>query len=70
MIIKIGHIIGYILIFLGISEFIPILASLTFDEYYLILPFLISTAADLLHSPTSNDQSSLIEGIWYFSILS
>ncbi|MBT5383491.1 MAG: TrkH family potassium uptake protein [Kordiimonadaceae bacterium] len=41
MIIKNGHIIGYILIFLGISELIPILASLTFDEYYLILPFLI-----------------------------
>ena len=41
MIIKIGHIIGYILIFLGISELIPILASLNFDEYYLILPFLI-----------------------------
>jgi len=41
MITKIGHIIGYILIFLGISELIPLLASLVFAEYHLILPFLI-----------------------------
>tara|TARA_R110002096_G_scaffold436056_1_gene666477 strand:+ start:36997 stop:38457 length:1461 start_codon:yes stop_codon:yes gene_type:complete len=41
MITKVGHIIGYILIFLGISELVPILVSLAFDENYLILPFSI-----------------------------
>jgi trk system potassium uptake protein len=43
MITKIGHIIGYMLIFLGISETIPIFVALSFDETHLILPFFISS---------------------------
>ncbi len=41
MITKVGHIIGHILIFLGISEFVPIIAAMTFNEEGLILPFFI-----------------------------
>ena len=33
------------------------------------LPLLISSTTDLLHSPTSNDQSP-VQGFEYFSILS
>lgn len=41
MITKIGHIIGYILVFLGISELVPIIGAFTFDENHLVLPFAI-----------------------------
>ncbi|MEZ5756912.1 MAG: potassium transporter TrkG [Emcibacteraceae bacterium] len=41
MITNIGHIIGYLLIILGISELVPILAALTFGENHLVLPFFI-----------------------------
>ncbi len=41
MITKVGHLIGYLLIILGISEFTPILVALAFNEEYLILPFFI-----------------------------
>jgi hypothetical protein len=41
MITKIGHILGYLLIFLGISQTIPIFVALSFSETYLILPFFI-----------------------------
>lgn len=41
MITKVGHIIGIFLIVLGISEFIPILVALNYEESFLILPFFI-----------------------------
>ncbi len=41
MITKVGHIIGYILIFLGVSELLPILIALNYEENHLILPFFI-----------------------------
>ena len=41
MITKVGHIIGHILIFLGISELLPILVAISYDETELILPFFI-----------------------------
>lgn len=41
MITKVGHIIGYLLIFLGISELVPIIVALAFNENDLILPFFI-----------------------------
>ncbi|MBT5186081.1 MAG: TrkH family potassium uptake protein [Kordiimonadaceae bacterium] len=41
MFTKVGHILGRLLIILGISEFVPILVSLSFNERTLILPFFI-----------------------------
>jgi trk system potassium uptake protein len=41
MISHVNHIIGYILILLGISELVPILIALNFNENHLILPFFI-----------------------------
>lgn len=41
MITRVGHIIGYILIFIGISEFVPMLVALTFNESRFLLPFFI-----------------------------
>ena len=41
MITKVGHIIGYLLIFLGISELVPTFVALAFDEGQMILPFFV-----------------------------
>lgn len=41
MITKIGHIIGYFLIFLGVSELLPIFVALNYSENDLMLPFFI-----------------------------
>lgn len=42
MITRIGNIIGLLLVFLGISEFLPILVALIYGEERLIVPFFIS----------------------------
>ena len=41
MITKVGHIIGHILIYLGISELVPIFVALYYGEGTMILPFFI-----------------------------
>jgi len=41
MITKVGHIIGYLLIFLGLSELVPIIVAFVFNESGLVLPFFI-----------------------------
>lgn len=41
MITKVGHIIGRLLIFLGISELMPIFVAISYGENELILPFFI-----------------------------
>lgn len=43
MIEKIGNILGYLLLILGLSELLPILIAVTNDENHLILPFFISS---------------------------
>ncbi len=43
MIGRIVYIIGYFLIFLGVSELVPVLFAYIFDEYELIIPFFISS---------------------------
>lgn len=41
MITRVGHIIGYFLIFLGVSELLPIIVALNYSENHLVLPFFI-----------------------------
>ena len=47
MFARVGNIVGYLLIILGVTELLPILAATYFREFDLILPFLISSLATL-----------------------
>jgi len=42
MIARIGNILGLLLLFLGVSELVPILVAISHDEFSLIMPFFIS----------------------------
>jgi trk system potassium uptake protein TrkH len=43
MITKVGHILGHLLIFLGISELVPVVVAISYGETELIFPFFISS---------------------------
>ncbi len=79
MITKVGHIIGYFLIFLGVSELLPILVALNYDESNLILPFFICSMftifvgagfyfafSDEPEKPSRYDVISFLVIIWAF----
>ncbi len=79
MITKVGHVIGHILIFLGVSELLPILVAMNYGEEYLILPFFICSMLTIFigaglyfafrdepEKPSRYDVISFLVLVWIF----